>query len=431
MPQNSFASSAAARGVSPARPGQEGDPFCPEAARTHPAGYLAPPGHLEREQPLRTSLIFRERLLAPSETFISEQAKSLRNYQPILVGLRRTSPSLQHKLPEVLLRNGENLIDKFAASAFRKIPVAPNFFRLLRSVDPSVIHAHFAIDAVQALSIAERLNLPLIVSLHGFDVTSTEQALSSTFAGRHFRRHRERLLKRTTAFICVSQFLRQTALNAGFPESKLHVHYTGIDFERFRPSDTGRDPGLILFVGRLVEVKGCEYVLRAMALVQRQNPRAHLEVIGDGPLRASLETLAGELSIRVSFRGTQSPDEVIRSMSRARILCNPSAKASTGDMEGFGMVFAEAQALGTPVVSFAHAAIPEVVNHGKTGLLCLERDVNALSQSLSRLLDDRALWAQMNQNARAWVKERFDISKQTGRLEALYDECIARHGYRA
>ncbi len=411
MLQNSVANNAAAIEVSPSLPEQGGDLFRPA----------------EKGQARRTALIFRERLLAPSETFISEQAKSLHKYQPILVGLRRTSPSLQHSLPEILLRNGESLIDKFVASAFRKVPIAPNFFGRLCSVGPSVIHAHFAIDGVQALSIAERLNLPLIVSLHGFDVTSTEQALSSTFAGRHFLRHRERLLSQATAFICVSQFLRQTALNAGFPESKLHVHYTGIDCERFCPSDVERDPGLILFVGRLVEVKGCEYVLRAMAQVQRQNPQAHLEVIGDGPLRASLEALALELSIRVSFRGTQSPDEVIRSMSRARILCNPSAKASTGDMEGFGMVFAEAQALGTPVVSFAHAAIPEVVSHGKTGLLCPERDVNALSQSLSRLLDDDALWAQMSQRASVWVKERFDIANQTRKLEALYDECIASH----
>lgn len=205
------------------------------------------------------------------------------------------------------------------------------------------------------------------------------------------------------------------------------MHYTGIDCERFYPTNIERDPDLIVFVGRLVEKKGCGYLLRAMVQVQRQNPQARLEVIGDGPLRASLEKLARELSVRVIFRGTQTPEEVMRSMSRARILCNPSVKASTGDMEGFGMVFAEAQALGTPVVSFIHGAIPEVVNHGATGLLCPEGDVSGLSESIARLLDDHALWAQMSKRASVWVREHFDIARQTKKLEALYDECITQH----
>ena len=393
----------------------------------YPARYFSENSSCRGGERVRTALIFRERVLAPSETFIMEQAKPLRRFQPILVGLRRSSPALKHMLPEVLLRNGHDLVDKFAASGFRKFPINPYFFNRLRSVEPSIIHAHFAVDAIQAMSIAERLDLPLVVSLHGFDITSTDAALRTSFAGRHFVQQKQQLFDRATAFICVSRFLRQVALEAGFPESKVHVHYTGIDCERFRPSSIKRDSDLVLFVGRLVEKKGCEYLLRAMALVQRENARAHLEVIGDGPLRSSLESLASELSVRVSFRGTQSPEEVIRSMSRARILCNPSVKASSGDMEGFGMVFAEAQALGTPVVSFAHAAIPEVVSHGKTGLLCPERDVTALSLAIRELLDHQRLWDAMSLTARAWVKERFDIATQTEKLEALYDECIDHH----
>jgi colanic acid/amylovoran biosynthesis glycosyltransferase len=381
-------------------------------------------------RPMRTALIFRERVLAPSETFILEQAKPLCRYRPILVGLRRTNPALQHSLPVVLLRNGDGPIDKFAASAFRKFPIGSGFFSRLQSLSPAIIHAHFAVDAVQAMAIAEKLDVPLIVSLHGFDITSTDEALKTSFSGRHFVRHRERLFEQALAFICVSQFLRQIAVNAGFPESKVRVHYTGVDCDRFSPADVPRDPDLILFVGRLVEKKGCGYLLRAMSLVQRDNPRARLEIIGDGPLRSSLEALARELGVRVTFRGTQGPDEVLRSMSRARILCNPSITASSGDMEGFGMVFAEAQAVSTPVVSFSHAAIPEVVSHGRTGLLCPEGNIDALSSALKTLLVDHALWSQMHQQARGWVKGNFDIARQTGKLEALYDDCIARYRHR-
>jgi glycosyltransferase involved in cell wall biosynthesis len=372
-----------------------------------------------------TALIFRERLLAPSETFITEQARALRRYRPVLAGLRRTKPNLCHSLPEVLLRNGDGAIDKLAANLYRRFPFANSFFERLKGEDPSIIHAHFAVDAVQALPIARALKLPLVVSLHGFDVTSTERSLSRSNSGRHYWKHRERLFAEASAFICVSDFVRRAALKVGFPEHKLHVHYTGIDCGRFQAANAERDPKLILFVGRLVEVKGCEYLLRAMEQVQRHDTEAHLEIIGDGPLRAKLERTAAELSLRVSFRGVQSSDEVLRSMSRARVLCNPSAMASTGDMEGFGMVFAEAQAVGTPVVSFLHAGIPEAVNHGETGLLCAEGNVAKLAEALVTLLADDALWSKMSERAQQWVRERFDISKQNESLESFYDDCVA------
>lgn len=376
---------------------------------------------------MQTALIFRERLLGPSETFITEQARSLRRYRPVLAGLRRTRPNLCHSIPEVLLRDGDGPMDKLAANLYRTFPVSGDFFARLKAEKPSIVHAHFAIDAVQALPIVRKLHLPLVVSLHGSDVTSTKSAIAKSFAGRHYWRHRERLFRETSAFICVSQFIRKAAIHAGFPEQKLYVHYTGIDCERFQPVAMARDPKLILFVGRLVEVKGCEYLLRAMALVQQHESEAHLEIIGDGPLRAQLEALAAELSVRVRFRGVQSSDEVLRSMLRARILCNPSATATSGQMEGFGMVFAEAQAVGTPVVSFAHAAIPEAVSHGETGLLCPERDVDALADSLRSLLGDDALWTAMSKRANAWVRERFDIAQQSVNLESLYDECVANY----
>ena len=379
---------------------------------------------------MRTALIFRERLLAPSETFILEQAKALRRYRPVLTGLRRTEPCLNHSLFEILLSGGAGTLDKVAANVYRKFPMGAAFFRHLSTVTPTIIHAHFAIDAVQAVPIAQKLSIPLVVSLHGFDVTSSDAALRKSFSGRHYLSNRDLLLCEASTFLCVSQSIRDAALRAGFPADKLRVHYTGIDCERFRPSGTPRDPKLILFVGRLVEKKGCEYLLRAMALVQARDPEARLEIIGDGPLRSQLEALAATLSIRVRFRGVQNPAEVLESMSRSRILCNPSVTAASGDVEGFGMVFAEAQAVGTPVVSFKHAAIPEAVNNGETGLLCPEKDVDSLAASLLTFLKDDSFWSSASLCAGRWVREHFDIAKQSRKLELIYDECIERHPHR-
>jgi glycosyltransferase involved in cell wall biosynthesis len=369
-------------------------------------------------------IIFRERLLAPSETFIVEQAQALRRYRPVFAGLRRLSPSLAHNIPEELLTQHPGMRGKLAANLYRNLPLGRSFYRRLGEFSPSILHAHFATDATQALPIAQALRLPLIVSLHGYDVTTTDDAHCKTTSGRHYLAHRDELLTRASAFLCVSRFIREAALRSGYPEEKLHLHYTGVDCQRLTPARAPRDPNLILFVGRLVEKKGCEFLLRAMALVQLQHPHAYLEIIGDGPLRTQLEALAVKLDLRCAFRGVQPPAEVQHSMSRARILCNPSVTASTGDAEGFGMIFAEAQALGTPVVSTTHGAIPEAVSHGLTGLLCPERETEPLADALLAYLYDDTLWTNASHHATAWVRQHFDLAAQTRKLESLYDTVI-------
>lgn len=375
-----------------------------------------------------TVIIFRERLLAQSETFIVEQARTLRRYRPVLAGLCRTHPALSHELREVVLGPGSGQVGKAAAALFRRFPVAPGFVKNLQACSPSILHAHFATDAVQALPLAKKLSLPLVVSLHGFDVTSTESAHQRTRSGRQYIANRERLFQDATSFICVSKFIRNAAIQAGFPESKLHVHYTGIDCGKFPYSQQFRDPNLVVFVGRLVEKKGCAHLLNALHLVQKSQPAVRVEIIGDGPLRNELQDLARALGVNALFRGVQSPAEVQRSMARARVLCNPSVTAKDGDMEGFGMVFAEAQAVGTPVVSFAHGPICEAVSHGHTGLLAPEGEVPCLAQYLTTLLTRDGLWASMSERAAIWVRQNFDLRKQADTLEQLYDSC--RHADR-
>lgn len=178
-------------------------------------------------------------------------------------------------------------------------------------------------------------------------------------------------------------------------------------------------------MGRLVEKKGCEYLLRAMQVVQRSHPGCELTVMGDGPLRLSLEALARELRVRCRFRGTQ-PSTVIReALQQTRIFCVPSVTAANGDSEGLGMVFAEALAMGVPVVSTAHGGIPEVVVHRLTGLLAPERDYIALADALCLLLADEDLWQQLHHAAPQHVEQHFDLKAQTAELENIYTRVAA------
>jgi glycosyltransferase involved in cell wall biosynthesis len=147
-------------------------------------------------------------------------------------------------------------------------------------------------------------------------------------------------------------------------------------------------------------------------------------VIGHGPLRGELEALARELDVKVAFLGPQNADLVRLWMGRARILCVPSVQAKTGDSEGFGMVFAEAQSMGTPVVSTWHSAIPEVVRHGVTGLLAAERDYTGLAHHIGRFLSDHIFWSTCSNRAIAHIRDNFDLQRQTFELEKTYSSVL-------
>jgi glycosyltransferase involved in cell wall biosynthesis len=188
------------------------------------------------------------------------------------------------------------------------------------------------------------------------------------------------------------------------------------------------DPKMVLYVGRLIPYKGCDYLLRAMAQLQQRQPEAHLVVIGDGTFRPELERLAGELGIKCRFLGEQPQSEIHRWLDKARVFCGPSVTLADGMSEAFGNVFSEAQAMGVPVVSNRHGGIPETMQEGVTGLLADERDVEMLSAHLLRYLEDDGFWAASREAGLKWVRSRFDVHKQTALLEGIYDAAIA--GYR-
>jgi glycosyltransferase involved in cell wall biosynthesis len=357
-----------------------------------------------------TVLIFKETLLPLSETFIAAQVGQLKHFAPRYVGLGRVSPSLSLPDNSILLTNSVSKISDIRQKLYRRVGFAPAFHSEAASAGAQLIHAHFASGGRSALPLARQLRIPLVVTLHGSDVTVKV----------NFRQRYEELWREASTFICISEFIKNAAMKAGFPEEKLLKLFIGVDLDVFRPTDTKRDPNLILFVGRLVEKKGCSYVLQAMVQVQKEHHNARVVVVGDGPLRASLESSARQLNVPAEFLGAQSAPAVREWMSRARIFCAPSVTAANGDSEGLGMVFAEAQAMGTPVVTFRHGGIPEVVLHEKTGLLAEERNVAELAAQLSRLLKDDALWNQLSEQGVAMMRERFDVRRQTSKLEDLY-----------
>jgi len=381
-------------------------------------------------------IIYKNDILNISETFIRNQAAAVSAFEMHFAGLGPVrGPSLSGLSggEPVLLTNNHTLVSRLRRSLFKQSGLGTNgFLRSLAQLEPSLIHAHFAQDGTVAMKLAERLGVPFVTTLHGYDVTMRDEFFSKTRNGRSYLRSREQLWSRCSHFFASCAYIRNRAIEAGFPGEKIEVLYSGHDRGSFHVSKQPRNPNLIVYVGRLVEKKGGPYLVRAAALAAKQHPSLELAIIGDGPLRAEMEELARESGINCRFLGRllnlEPGNTVFDWLSRARVFCMPSVTAANGDSEGQPAVFVEAHALGTPAVSFQSAGIGEVVLDGETGFLAPEKDVVALASRLVQLLTDDALWARFSERARTWVWDRFDSGLINQQLELAYRRVIDAYG---
>jgi colanic acid/amylovoran biosynthesis glycosyltransferase len=360
-------------------------------------------------------LIFKETILPPSETFVLAQMRALVRFSPFLVGLEPTSKGLSPDKPPLLLSRRASRGADLRAKVYRRTGFAPLFHRKVRDLRPDLIHAHFASGGKTLLPLQKALQRPFIVTLHGGSDVPIEKPQKGVY---------RELAEKATLFICVSDFIRRQAIDAGYPPEKLVVHYIGIDRTLFFPPPEPVTTDTVLFVGRLVEMKGCEYLLRAMQVVQASRPATELTIVGDGPLRSDLERLATELRVQCKFMGVQPTATIRQLLQRSRLLSLPSVTTSDGQVEGLGIALIEAQAMGVPVVSTVHAGIPEGVADGVTGTLVPERDSEKLADAILRLLEDQDLWQRYHLATQEHIDRQFDLHKQTALLEDIYAEQI-------
>jgi colanic acid/amylovoran biosynthesis glycosyltransferase len=369
--------------------------------------------------------IFAEPLLAPSMTFVRAQASALIEFAALYISPQRAVPSLEIPPDQaVVLQNNRHkprFWNRLQQVPFKIFGYDRRFFQRVAAHRPVLLHAHFGTAGLTALPLARWLNVPLVVSFHGFDATVSDAFLArSNYRARIYSRKRYILQKEGAMFIAASEFLRKQMIEQKFPAERVVVHYVGVDTDFFQPAPgVPREP-LVLFTGRLTEQKGCEYLIRAMRDVQAVRPEAELVVIGDGDLRSELERLARDNLGRYRFLGWQNPETVRHWMNRAWVFSGPSIRVPSGATEGFGLVFAEAQAMGLPVISFASGGIPEAVAHGETGLLSEERDWRMLARNILLLLGDETLRTNMSMAGRQRIRSLFDLRSQTKLLEDLY-----------
>lgn len=381
----------------------------------------------------KTVLVYRNELLPLSETFIKEQILALRDWRAVLVGRKKLD---QLPLDDVDIRligpASSTFHDRLLWKAHKLVGIIPQHIkRMLQEQEASLLHAHFGVDALDAWPLARALRLPMVVTLHGYDINVYREWWETGKGGDGMRNYPRRLLhlsqQSDVSFIAVSNAVRQRAIEFGIPSTKVSLSYIGIDTSRFAPGPIPiiQRAKRVLFVARLIEKKGCRYLIEAMSAVQNQVPDARLIVIGDGPLRKSLQHLAQNLGVHAEFLGALSNDRVHEELNAARALCLPSVIAKSGDAEGFGLVLLEAQAAGVPVITSARGGASEGIRDGVTGFSFAEGDTETLAKKLTILLTKDNILARMADEAIRYANEQFSVGHCTAHLEVLYEAAAA------
>jgi colanic acid/amylovoran biosynthesis glycosyltransferase len=280
-----------------------------------------------------------------------------------------------------------------------------------------VVHAHFGPNARRFLFAREQAGAPLVVTFHGYDYSAQPRTHGASMYQVLFE------VADVVTFNCEAS--RRALESLGCPARKLRALRMPVavaDFpfaERHLPA-TG--PVRILTVGRLVEKKGHEIVLRALALVHGELPDLRYDIVGDGPLATRLRSLVSDLGLdaAVRFHGACTSSCVRRLLAHAHVFVLASRVAADGDEEGTPVALMEAQASGLPVVSTCHGGIAEVVLDGRSGLLVPEGDPEALADAIHRLVADHEAWPALGAAGRAHVETTFDVGPCTEQLLGVY-----------
>lgn len=286
------------------------------------------------------------------------------------------------------------------------------------------LHAHFGWSGAAAVVAAARLGIPVVTTFYGRDVSEPER-------GRPGRKPYQRLFAEGAFFVCEGPAMARHLSELGCPSERIRIVRIGLDLSRFpfRPPVRSR-PLVVVQACRFWEKKGLDLSLRAFAAARERVGPSELWLVGDGPLRADLESLATRLGVaaHVRFLGMISHTEYQDVIRRAHLCIQPSRTARDGDTEGGApTVLLEMQAAGIPIVATRHADIPFVVADSHE--LVEEEDVSGLADALARtagMAEDE--WRERAKRGRALVEEHHDARSIAGEIEEIYAEAIRLHG---
>jgi glycosyltransferase involved in cell wall biosynthesis len=300
-------------------------------------------------------------------------------------------------------------------------PLCPGMVHKIGHSDADLVHIHLPNPTAVLACLASGYRGPVVVTYHS-------DTVRQKVLGPLFSPFLHRILQRSAGIIATSPNYLNTSPVLARHTDRCHVIPYGIALDEFAHADSSVVSGLrerygdrlIISVGRLVYYKGFEYLIRAMRKV-----RGKLLIVGDGPLREKLNSLAAELDLKdkVILPGEIQNDQMPPYYHAAKVF----ALASIARSEAFGIVQIEAMAAGLPVVNTSlDSGVPFVSLHEQTGLTVPPADPDALAAALNRLLDDEDLRQSLGRAAIVRAQQQFSLEAMTSKTLALYESVLGR-----
>jgi phosphatidylinositol alpha-1,6-mannosyltransferase len=300
-------------------------------------------------------------------------------------------------------------------SDLMRLTVLPRLLAHARSMRADTVLTSNWYTAAPAL-VARRLGVVerVFVAVHGQEVL--KDLLPGPLAPA-YRLHRRHVLRAVDGCFPVSGYTGRLLESEGVDPARIHVVPNGTDVAYWQALGRTAEPrafreryglgdGPILgTVARLVPRKGVDTVIQALPTISAAYPAVRYVVAGDGPARPALEALAASAGVadRVTFLG-RAPWEAVAALHATQTVFVMPNRAEGPSVEGFGLVFREANALGRPVIGGDSGGVPDAIRDGETGLLVPPGDPTALADAVVRMLDDPAWSDRLGANGRALVE---------------------------
>lgn len=294
-------------------------------------------------------------------------------------------------------------------------------YQLLKEGNYDLVFTHYGTVGTLLTDICKRLQIPLVVHFYGYDAVrySVIKKYSLSYLD---------MFSYATFIFSVSHVMTNKLIALGCSPDKIVYNPCSPNpmFSSVVPTYSKRQ---IIAIGRFVEKKAPELLIKAFARVLKIHTDIILLFAGEGPLLNQCKELVKELNItsQVKFLGTINQEDSLKYLSESQIFVQHSITASDGDMEGTPVAILEASAAGLPVVSTLHAGIPDVIRNGETGYLVEEQDIDAMATKIIKLLSDSTLITKMGAAGKLFVNKNFSSQQYLQTLENTILSAVVNH----
>jgi len=285
-----------------------------------------------------------------------------------------------------------------------------------------IVHAHFAYRAaIVAMQIGDLLRKPFTFTAHAYEI----------FNKNHYSKARLKTLSNAANKIFTPSAFNKNYIigETGVPEEKIEIIRATIPLKKFdtvKTSGPALDTIKLISIGRLIEKKGFEYLIKAIKIVTKKYETVELNIIGEGELQSELIDLTSRLGLddKVKLMGARSNEECIEELGRADIAVLPCVIAENGDMDVCPLTLQEAMAMGIPVVSTEIGSIKELIENRKEGILVRERDEIALAEAILELIKNPELRNYMGGKGMEKIIKEFNINTQMNKQTEIWQKMM-------